>query len=125
VSLKTGRCSRCTHKRTAARSARGLGDVPRARTPDGAAPSDAEAHILRRPLRVFGAASRMMKQNGIIYVRTDRRAFTYRTTVEVLRETFPHKKLLRRTRPAQGPSQTQLFGNEISQPGEVDLILLP
>jgi hypothetical protein len=67
----------------------------------------------------------MMKQHGVVYVRTDRRAFTYRTTVEVLGETSPHKKLLRRARPVQGPTQTQLFGNGISQPGEVDLILLP
>jgi hypothetical protein len=75
--------------------------------------------------RVFGAATHMMERNGVVYVRTDRRAFTYRTTVEVLREAFPHKKVLRRARPVQRPTQTQLFGNGISQPGEVDLILLP
>lgn len=75
--------------------------------------------------RVFGAAAHMMKQNGVVYVRTDRRAFTYRTTVEVLREVFPRKKLRRRARPVEGPTQTHLFGNGIVQPGEVDLVLLP
>lgn len=75
--------------------------------------------------RVFGAAAHIMKRNGVVYVRTDRRAFTYQTTVEVLGEVFPHKKLLRLARPVQGPTQTQLFGNGRSQPGEVDLILLP
>ena len=42
-----------------------------------------------------------------------------------MREAFPGKKLLRRTRPVRGPTQTQLFGNGISQLGEVDLLLLP
>ena len=67
----------------------------------------------------------MMKRDAVVYVRTDRREFTYQTTVQVLREAFPHKKLFRRLRPVQGPTQTQLFGNGISQPGEVDLVLLP
>jgi len=75
--------------------------------------------------RVFGTAAGMMKRDAVVYVRTDRREFTYQTTVEVLREAFPCKKLFRRLRPVQGPTQTQLFRNGISQPGEVDLVLLP
>jgi hypothetical protein len=75
--------------------------------------------------RVFGAAAGMMKPGAVVYVRTDRRAFTYQTTLEVLREAFPRKKLFQHLRPVQGPTQTQLFGNAVSQPGEVDLVLLP
>jgi hypothetical protein len=75
--------------------------------------------------RVFGAAAMMMKRDGIVYVRTDRRAFTHRTTIEVLREIFPRKRLLRRLRPVRSQTQTRLFANGISQPGEVDLVLLP
>jgi hypothetical protein len=56
---------------------------------------------------------------------SDRRKFTYQTTVEVLREAFPRKKLFRRLRPVQGPTQTQFFSKGISQPGEVDLVLMP
>lgn len=75
--------------------------------------------------RVFGAAAKVMKRDGIVYVRTDRRAFTYTTTEEVLRETFPQKRFVKHTRPVRGPTQTGLFGNAFSQPGEVDLLLLP
>lgn len=104
-----------------------LGGSPSAARVGGRHRGKFEGRVAYRALlaRVFGAAAHMMKRNGVVYVRTDRRAFTYRTTVEVLGETFPHKELLRRARPVQGPTQTQLFGNGISQLGEVDLILLP
>lgn len=75
--------------------------------------------------RVFGTAAQVMRRGGVVYVRTDRRAFTYRTTVEVLREAFPGRRLVRRVRLYRGPTQTRLFGNESSQPGEVDIILPP
>lgn len=75
--------------------------------------------------RVFRAAACMMRRDAVVYVRTDRRAFTYETTLEVLREAFPRKRLFQRLRPVQGPTQTQLFGSCIPQPGEVDLVLLP
>jgi hypothetical protein len=104
-----------------------LGGPPSAARIGGPHRGKFEGRVAYRALlaRVFGAAARIMKQNGVVYVRTDRRAFTYRTTVEVLREAFPHKKMLRRARPVRGPTQTQLFGVGTSQPGEIDLVLLP
>ena len=104
-----------------------LGGPPSAARIGGRHRGKFEGRVAYRALlaRVFGAAAHMMKRNGVVYVRTDRRAFTYQTTVEVLGEVFPHKQLLRLARPVQGPTQTQLFGNGRSQPGEVDLILLP
>jgi hypothetical protein len=104
-----------------------LGGPPSAARVGGRYRGKFEGRVAYRALlaRVFEAAAHMMKQNGIVYVRTDRRAFTYQTTVEVLGEAFPGKKLLRRAHPVQGPTQTQLFGNGMSQPGDVDLILLP
>jgi hypothetical protein len=104
-----------------------LGGSPNAARIGGRHRGKFEDRVAYRQLlaRVFGAAANIMKRDAVVYVRTDRRAFTYRTTLEVLRDVFPRKKLLRRTRPVQGPTQTQLFGNGIPQPGDVDLILLP
>jgi hypothetical protein len=75
--------------------------------------------------RVFAAAALMMKPDAVVYVRTDKRTFTFQTTMNVLREVFPRKKLLQRERPMRGLAQTRLFGNGSAQPGEVDLVLVP
>lgn len=74
---------------------------------------------------VFGSAASMMKRNAVVYVRTDKRAFTCQTTIAVLREVFPRKKMFKRVRPMRGLAQTRLFGNGTSQPGEVDIVLVP
>ena len=74
---------------------------------------------------VFSSAARVLKRDAIVYVRTDRRPFTYRNTREILREVFPRKKLHRLLRPVTGPTQTLLFKNRRSRKGEVDLILRP
>lgn len=104
-----------------------LGGAPTAARIGGQNRGKFESRVAYRALlaSIFGAASHMMKQDGVVYVRTDKRAFTYQTTVEVLREVFPGKRLLQLARPVEGPTQTQLFGNGTSQPGEVDLVLLP
>lgn len=78
--------------------------------------------------RVFTEAVELLDEDATIYVRTDSREFTYRTTLAVLRRTFPDKRLVEIRRPMLRPSQTRLFG-EGSGPaetnGEVDLILRP
>jgi len=104
-----------------------LGGPPNAARIGGRHRGKFEDRVAYRELlaRVFGVAAKMMTRDAVVYVRTDRRAFTYRTTLEVLRDVFPRKMLLRRTRPVQGPTQTRLFGNGIAQPGDVDLVLLP
>ena len=74
--------------------------------------------------KVFSKAAAMMKKDGVIYVRTDRRPFTYKTTVETLVEVFPKKKLYQKMVPPSTRSQTDLFNKTIQQLGEVDLILV-
>lgn len=78
--------------------------------------------------RVFTQAVQLLEEDAIIYVRTDSREFTYRTTLAVLRTVFPDKRVAEVRRPLLRPSQTRLFG-EGSTPaetnGEVDLILRP
>jgi DNA methylase len=76
--------------------------------------------------QVFSRAARLLQHDATIYVRTDSREFTYRTTLEVLHKVFPDKYMTEIRRPLLGPSQTRLFG-KASTPtdknGEVDLIL--
>jgi hypothetical protein len=78
--------------------------------------------------QVFVRAAQLLEEDATVYVRTDSREFTYRTTIEVLGKVFPDKPLSEVRRPLLRPSQTRLFG-EASAPaeenGEVDLILQP
>ncbi len=78
--------------------------------------------------QVFGRAVHLLAEDATIYVRTDRREFTYRTTLAVLRKVFPDKRLVKVRRPMLRPSQTRLFGEwsaPVETDGEVDLILRP
>ena len=77
---------------------------------------------------IFTRAARILTEDSIVYVRTDRREFTYRTTRTVLQKVFPDKKLEETSRPMVSRNQTQLFGatNESAKGmGEVDLVLIP
>ncbi len=76
---------------------------------------------------IFSKAARLLEKDAIIYVRTDRREFTYRTTRSVLRKVFPDKHFIEIDRPMQNPSQTRLFGGKYAKEigkGEVDMVLL-
>jgi len=74
---------------------------------------------------VFALCSKMMKRNSTIYVRTDKREFTFNTTLGILKKHFPKhsvqivdKPLKRNTK-----TQTKLYGDKSMKPGEVDIIL--
>lgn len=74
---------------------------------------------------VFAGASKILRKDGIVYVRTDRREPTVSITRDALRKAFPNHRLQRRNQPLKGKSQTRLFGNEDPRLGEVDFILQP
>jgi hypothetical protein len=73
----------------------------------------------------FKSAARMMRRDGCVYVRTDRRKLTYDATRDALVKAFPRHRLFRRRRALDQPTQTRLFGDLTKKAGEVDLILLP
>lgn len=75
--------------------------------------------------QVFSRSAKLLADDAIVYVRTDFRAFTLQTTENVLRKTFPKKRLVKRQQPVLGTTQTKLFGNHVDSPGEIDLILFP
>lgn len=72
---------------------------------------------------VFGRAAEVLTRGATVYVRTDARAFTLETTIEVLRSVFPRKALTMVDRPLMKRTQTALFGDKSDKPGEVDLVL--
>ncbi len=76
-------------------------------------------------LDVFGRSKRLLRRDGIVYVRTDRREITRNTTREVLRQIFPDHQLHYTSRPYVRPTQTGLFGHIEPRVGEIDLMLTP
>jgi hypothetical protein len=73
----------------------------------------------------FGAAAEHMSDESVVYVRTDARSFTLEATVAALTDAFPEKALHTQARPAPAQSQTSLFGDLSTKPGEVDLVMTP
>jgi hypothetical protein len=74
---------------------------------------------------VFKKCAKLLSKDAVVYVRTDCRPETFSVTEEVLRDTFPRKRMFRRARPFERPTQTRLFGDVSEKVGEVDLVLLP
>lgn len=74
---------------------------------------------------VFELSAKLMKRKSTVYVRTDRREYTYNTTLNILKEKFPkHKvKIINKPLKAETKTQTKLFGDKSMKPGEVDIIL--
>jgi hypothetical protein len=73
--------------------------------------------------KVFRGCSEIVKKKSIIYVRTDARAFTKETTIEVLKDLFPNKSMEIISKPFKKDTQTALFGDKSKKPGEIDIIL--
>jgi hypothetical protein len=104
-----------------------LGGPPNALRSGGAVRGKFEHREKYRSLlrSVFTRASKLLTDDATVYVRTDKRETTFRTTVDVLKEAFPGKRLRSEAKPFKGPTQTRLFGDHDKKLGEVDLILLP
>jgi DNA modification methylase len=74
---------------------------------------------------VFGHCAKMMKTKSIIYVRTDKREFTFNSTFEILQRHFPKHKTQIISKPLKKDTKTQtkLYGDKSMKPGEVDIIM--
>lgn len=74
---------------------------------------------------VFGLSSTVMKDRSTIYVRTDKRDFTFSSTIETLQKHFPkHKtKIIDKPLKPDTKTQTKLYGDKTLKPGEVDIIM--
>jgi len=74
---------------------------------------------------VFELCAKMMKVKSTIYVRTDKREFTFNSTLEILKKHFPMHKVTIIEKPLKEDTKTQtkLFGDKSMKPGEVDIIM--
>jgi hypothetical protein len=74
---------------------------------------------------VFGLCSKMMKTKSTVYVRTDKREFTFNSTIEILQKHFPKHKpqIIEKPLKENTKTQTKLYGDKSMKPGEVDIIL--
>ena len=71
---------------------------------------------------VFSATAERALPDATWHVRSDARPQTKNAIESVLKELLPHHKRLRRKAPYRGKTQTALYGDHESKPGEVDLI---
>jgi DNA modification methylase len=73
---------------------------------------------------VFCNCANLMAKNSTIYVRTDRRDFTFNSTLEILKKYFPKHKTKVVERLFSKRTQTELHGNKSSETGEIDIIMI-
>ena len=71
---------------------------------------------------VFKCVSKLMSEDGTVYVRTSAREFTFNSTIEILRKYFPCWKEKIIPKPFGRKTQTHLFGDPAKKPGEKDII---
>ena len=72
---------------------------------------------------VFTKSKRMLAPDAVIYVRTDAREYTLKSTAQVLQEVFPNKRLRHERHSLPAFSQTTLFDADLESTGDVDLVL--
>lgn len=72
---------------------------------------------------VFGNCAALMSEKSTIYVRTDRREFTFNSTLEILRNHFPKHTVEINNKPFTKRTQTQICGNSSTENGELDIIM--
>ena len=73
---------------------------------------------------VFGNCSALMGRKSTIYVRTDRREFTFNSTLEILTKYFPKHHVDILDKPFIRKTQTEIHGNSSKEAGEIDIVLI-
>jgi DNA methylase len=72
---------------------------------------------------VFMKSKHLLAPDAVIYVRTDARDYTLKSTLQVLKEVFPKKTLRHERHSIPSFSQTALFDVDLESAGDVDLVL--
>lgn len=80
-------------------------------------------HYIDMLRQVFAKSSPLLKQNAVVFVRTDARQFTREATIEALEFAFPHKKLRSEKYSVPDFTQTVLFDSELESKGEIDFVM--
>jgi hypothetical protein len=80
-------------------------------------------HYVDMLCKVFAESNLVLKQDAVIFVRTDSRQFTRETTIEALEAAFPHKKLRSERFSQPSFTQTTLFDTDLESKGEIDFVM--
>lgn len=72
---------------------------------------------------VFSNAKKLLKDDGVVYVRTDSRPFTLETTYDTLRKLFPNRRIRKTVKPMPSQTQTKLFDVNHVSAAEVDIVI--
>ena len=72
---------------------------------------------------VFSEASKLLKPQGAVWIRTDARKYTKETTLETIRKIWPGRRLFQRYDRPKKETQTAHFGKKSSKLGEVDFVI--
>lgn len=72
---------------------------------------------------VFGNCAALMAPHATVFVRTDKRDFTLKSTLEILEKHFLDYTFHIEDKPFLKQTQTELYGDKSKKPGEVDIIL--
>lgn len=73
--------------------------------------------------KVFESAAGAMSSNGVVYIRTDARKFTFDATYKVLEKVFADWNFYVSDQPYSRSTQTALYGDKSQKPGEKDIVL--
>jgi hypothetical protein len=73
--------------------------------------------------QVFLKSKSFLKQDAVVFVRTDARQFTREATINALEVAYPQKKLRSECFSLPGFSQTALFDSDLESKGEVDFVM--
>lgn len=88
-----------------------------------------DTHISRRESyaqmmeTVFTSVKKVLKENSVIWVRTDAREFTKKTTESILRSLWPYRLIYQRFDSPGKDTQTAHFGNSHNRSCEVDFLI--
>ena len=71
----------------------------------------------------FGSCVPLMDKKSTIYVRTDKRSWTFERTLEILKKHYSKHNLSIIDRTITKRTQTEIFGNSSLEKGEIDIVL--
>jgi DNA modification methylase len=72
---------------------------------------------------VFCNCAALMEEKSTVYVRTDKREYTFTITLEILKKHFPEHSVTIKNSLFKKRTQTEIHGNKSSENGEIDIIL--
>lgn len=80
-------------------------------------------HYIDMLCQVFAKSKSFLKDDAVVFIRTDARQFTKEATIEALESAFPCKKLRSEKYSLPDFTQTILFDPDLESKGEIDFVM--